>query len=185
MARLACRSCSIPWINHPRAFGIFVEGNLLDNFGMQSLEYFCLNFWRKLDLKRAKRNGFEHWSSRARRRTARRHVGASYPGCACTPRRRSDRRSEARAARHYALAPVTHAWRRRLVPCGHGRLAPAGAAFRHWPSAPPHIATALRPSPSSRSPCNYRATASARPRAYKTPPLLSPRAPEAIAAACH
>jgi hypothetical protein len=65
MAGLACRSCSIPWINHPRAFGIIVEGNLLDNFGIQSLEHFCLNFWRKLDWKSAKRDGFEHRRSRA------------------------------------------------------------------------------------------------------------------------
>jgi hypothetical protein len=58
MTKLACHSCSIPWITHPIAIGIFVEGNLIDNFGIQSLEHFCLNFWRKLDLKRAKRNGF-------------------------------------------------------------------------------------------------------------------------------
>jgi hypothetical protein len=69
--------------------------------------------------------------------------------------------------RHYALAPVTHAWRLRSVPRGHGRLAPARAAFRHWPSTPPHVATASHPSPSSCRSCCYRATASAHPRTYK------------------
>jgi hypothetical protein len=33
------------------AFGISVEDNLLDNFCIQSLEHFCLKFWRKLILK--------------------------------------------------------------------------------------------------------------------------------------
>jgi hypothetical protein len=49
------------------------------------------------------------------------------------------------------------------------------AAFRHWPSAPPHVATASRPFPSSCRPCNYRATASARPRAYKPPSFFLAR----------
>jgi hypothetical protein len=33
------------------AFGIIEEGNLLDNFGIQSLEYFYLKNLRKLILK--------------------------------------------------------------------------------------------------------------------------------------
>jgi hypothetical protein len=73
------------------------------------------------------------------------------------------------------------------VPRGHGRLTPARAAFHHWSSAPPHAATASRPSPSSCRPCNYRATASARPRSYKTPLLSLARPsqppPPAISAA--
>jgi hypothetical protein len=73
---------------------------------------------------------------------------------------------------HCALAPVTHAWRLRPVPRGHGRIAPAHGAFHHWPLAPPHVSTASRPSPSSCRPCCYQATASAHPRAYKTPLLL-------------
>jgi hypothetical protein len=77
--------------------------------------------------------------------------------------------------RHCALAPVTHEWRLRPVPRGHDRLALARAAFRHWSSALPHVATTSRPSPSYRRPCSYRTTASARPRAYKTPsPFSSP-----------
>jgi hypothetical protein len=42
--KFLCNLCSIYWSNHPRAFGILVEGNLLDNFGIQSLEHFCLEF---------------------------------------------------------------------------------------------------------------------------------------------
>jgi hypothetical protein len=118
----------------------------------------------------------KHWHSRAQRRAARRHIGASYPGCARTPRHWSDPQSEARAAHYCALAPVTHTWRLRPVPRGHGRLAPARAASRHWPSAPPHVATASRPSPSSRRPCSYRATASARPGHIKPPSPFSSRA---------
>jgi hypothetical protein len=55
------------------------------------------------------------------------------------------------------------------VPRGHDRLAPARAAFRHWLSAPPHVATASRPFLSPSRPRRYRATTSACPRAYKTP----------------
>jgi hypothetical protein len=39
---------------NPGAFGFIVEGNLLDNFGIQSLEHFYLKYWRKLILKWAK-----------------------------------------------------------------------------------------------------------------------------------
>jgi hypothetical protein len=39
---------------NPGAFGIIVEGNLLDNFGIQSLGHFGLKYWRKLTLKWAK-----------------------------------------------------------------------------------------------------------------------------------
>jgi hypothetical protein len=40
-----------PVNKNPGAFGIIEEGNLLDNFGIQSLEYFCLKNLRKLSLK--------------------------------------------------------------------------------------------------------------------------------------
>jgi hypothetical protein len=36
-----------------RAFGIIEEGNLLNNFGIQSLEHFCLQIVRKLILNQA------------------------------------------------------------------------------------------------------------------------------------
>jgi hypothetical protein len=39
---------------NPGAFGISVEGNFLDNFGIRSLEHFCLKYLRKLILKWAK-----------------------------------------------------------------------------------------------------------------------------------
>jgi hypothetical protein len=35
---------SKPVSKNPRAFGIIVEGNLLDNFGIQSLEHFYLKY---------------------------------------------------------------------------------------------------------------------------------------------
>jgi hypothetical protein len=85
--------------------------------------------------------------------------------------------------RHCALAPVSHAWRVRSVPRGHGRLAPACVAFRHWSSAPLHVSTASRPSPSSCRPCCYRATASAHPRAYKPPRSFSSRVRAALSPA--
>jgi hypothetical protein len=43
-----------PVSKNPGAFGIIVEGNLLGNFGIQSLEHFCLKYWRKLIFKWAK-----------------------------------------------------------------------------------------------------------------------------------
>jgi hypothetical protein len=127
MAGLACRSCSIPWINHPRAFGIFVEGNLLDNFGIQSFAHFCLYFWRKLDWKIAKRDDFDHQRSRARRRTARRHVGAPYPCCARTPRHRRTHRSMRHAGVLLCMTSVS-AW---TVPGGCFPLAGVPTATRH------------------------------------------------------
>jgi hypothetical protein len=36
-----------PVSKNPRAFGIIVEGNLLDNFGIQSLGYFFFKRWKK------------------------------------------------------------------------------------------------------------------------------------------
>jgi hypothetical protein len=53
---------------NPGAFGINEEGNLLDNFGIQSLEHFCLKSLRKLILKWAKWNCFGAGRVCARRR---------------------------------------------------------------------------------------------------------------------
>jgi hypothetical protein len=83
---------------------------------------------------------------------------------------------------HCVLVPVSHAYRLRPVPRGHGRLAPARAAFCHWSSAPLHVSTASRLSPSSCRPYCYRATTSAHPRAYITPSAPFPHASEKL---CH
>jgi hypothetical protein len=48
------RSCLNQQEKPPRPFGIFEEGNLLENFGIQSLEHFCLNFLKKIYLKEAR-----------------------------------------------------------------------------------------------------------------------------------
>jgi hypothetical protein len=79
----------------------------------------------------------------------RRHVGRAVPGPRAhaevleLPPVRGPRR------RHYALESMTHAWRFRPVPRGHNTLAPARAAFRHWPSlrrtSPPPCAHAEAP----------------------------------------
>jgi hypothetical protein len=51
LAILHWRSCSNQWPKPYRAFGIVEEANLLDNFGIQSLEHFCFKNVRKLHLK--------------------------------------------------------------------------------------------------------------------------------------
>jgi hypothetical protein len=68
LANLVCRSCSIPWIKPLSAFANVVEGNLLNNFGIQGSGHFSLNFWGKRNLRRAKRNCLESRHPRARRR---------------------------------------------------------------------------------------------------------------------
>jgi hypothetical protein len=40
----------------PRAFGIFVEGNLLGNIGIQSLDHLYFENWRNFECKWVKRN---------------------------------------------------------------------------------------------------------------------------------
>jgi hypothetical protein len=57
LADFVCNLCSNPRAKPHRAFGNPVEGDLLRNFGIQSLEYFCLKNWRKFILKRATRDG--------------------------------------------------------------------------------------------------------------------------------
>jgi hypothetical protein len=51
LVNLHCCSCSNQWVKPYRAFGIIEEGNLLENFGIQSLEHFYLKNLRKLNLK--------------------------------------------------------------------------------------------------------------------------------------
>jgi hypothetical protein len=65
LANLACRSRSIPWIKPLSAFANAVEGNSLNNLGIQGLGHFSLNFWRKFSLKKAQRNCLESRRSRA------------------------------------------------------------------------------------------------------------------------
>jgi hypothetical protein len=97
LANLACRSCSIPWIKPLSAFANVVEGNLLNNFGIQGSGHFSLNFWRKFSLKKAKRNCLESRRSRARHRPRATTSATPYPARARTPRRWQTQQSEARA----------------------------------------------------------------------------------------
>jgi hypothetical protein len=87
LANLECRSCSIPWIKPLSAFANVVEGNLLNNFGIQGSGHFSLNFWRKFGLKKAKRNFLDSRRSRARRRPRAATSATPYPTRACTTRR--------------------------------------------------------------------------------------------------
>jgi hypothetical protein len=96
LARLAWCSCSIPWIKPLSAFANVVEGNLLNNFGIQGLGHFSLNVWRKFGLNKAKRNCLDSRRSRARRRPRAATSVTPYPAPARTPRRRQTQRSEAR-----------------------------------------------------------------------------------------
>jgi hypothetical protein len=54
LADFLCKLCSNQQVKPPRALGILVEGNLRSNFGIQSLEHFCLRIWRNFVLKSAK-----------------------------------------------------------------------------------------------------------------------------------
>jgi hypothetical protein len=73
-----------------------MEGNLLNNFGIEGSSNFSLKFWRKFNLKKAKRNCLESWRSRARRRPRTATSAAPYPVRAHTLRRQQTQRSEAR-----------------------------------------------------------------------------------------
>jgi hypothetical protein len=86
LANLACRSCSIPWIKPLSTFANVVEGNLLNNFGIQGSGHISLNFWRKFSLKKAKRNCLESRCSRARRHPRTATSVAPYPARTRTPR---------------------------------------------------------------------------------------------------
>jgi hypothetical protein len=88
LASLACRSCSIPWIKPLPAFANVVEGNLLNNFGIQGSSHSSSNFWRKFGWKKAKRNYLDSRRPRARRRPRAAMSATPYPARARTPRRR-------------------------------------------------------------------------------------------------
>jgi hypothetical protein len=70
LVNLHCRSCSNQWEKTPRAFGIFVEGNLLGNIGIQSLDHLYFENWRIFECIWVKRNCWCNRRSRARRRVA-------------------------------------------------------------------------------------------------------------------
>jgi hypothetical protein len=42
--------------NTPRSFGLFEDGNLLDNIGIQSLGHIYFEIWRKFECKSGKSN---------------------------------------------------------------------------------------------------------------------------------
>jgi hypothetical protein len=146
LAILHWRSCSNQWVKPYRAFGIVEEDNLLDNFGIQSLEHFWLKNVRKLILKQAMWNCF--WARRAgARRRAR---------LATSARRRTTRR--ARRSRPATAGPwqaprALCAYRRDTPPtprpATRGRRAHARGrtAIRHWPEARCTSPTALPPMP--------------------------------------
>jgi hypothetical protein len=117
------------------------------------------------------RTVFDLGEPRATSRRAPATSAAPYPGRARTLRHRSDQQSEAPAAAIVPLGPVTHAWMLRPVPRGHSTLAPARAAFRHWPSVG-------RTSPTASAPCRRHC----RPRRCEQPPR---RAPGAITPPLH
>jgi hypothetical protein len=163
LANFHCNLCSNRRVRPCRAFGILVEGDLLSNFGIQSLEYFYFKNWRKIGSKLVKETLFETRRTRARRRLRTRHVGSPYPGRARMPRRRSNQRSEARAAPTVQLGPMTRV----------GSLGRCHAACAHSPARAPPSATGRRPAARSQPlwhPClsscrprSCKATASARP----------------------
>jgi hypothetical protein len=160
--KFLCNLCSVCWSNHPRAFGILVEGNLLDNIGLQSLEHFCLEFWRKINCNKAKWNGSVQPVLSRTTSPARRRVGRAVPG-SCAHVEASENPAVRGPRRHHcALEAVTLAWRPRPVPRSQCTLAGGRTAFPHWPSAPPHITTTPRPWWSSCRPWRWGGTASTR-----------------------
>jgi hypothetical protein len=54
--KLACCSCSIPWVKPLPAFAIVEEGSLIYNFAVQWKAQFSFKFWRKSCLKTASAN---------------------------------------------------------------------------------------------------------------------------------
>jgi hypothetical protein len=56
LAKLACRSCSIPWVKPLPAFAIVEEGYLIFNFAVQWKARFSFKNWRKSRLKTASVN---------------------------------------------------------------------------------------------------------------------------------
>jgi hypothetical protein len=157
---------------------------LLSNFGIQSLEHFCLKFWRKFILKRAMWNCV--WI-RANPRTtspARRHVGSPYPGRARTQRRRRTQQSEARAVATVLLRLMT-----RVRGLGQCHAACAHSPVGEPPSAIGRRCTAHRHRLRAHAwvPVGHEGEALPprwAPEPIK-PPASFPRAPEPPAAARH
>jgi hypothetical protein len=148
---------------NPRAFGIFVEGNLLSNFGIQSLEHFCLKIWRKFILKRAMWNSV--WI-RANPRTtspARPPRRLAVPGPRAHAKAPEDPTVWGPCRRH--CAPTTNDAREGLrpVPRGLCALASGRTAIRYWP--PVHRTSPPPPRPCL-SPC--------RPWSEALPPRWAP-----------
>jgi hypothetical protein len=64
-ANLACNLCTTGWEKNPRAFSKVLEGSVVYNFGIKTLDHFCWNFWRKMLSNRAAWKRFWHsalWS---------------------------------------------------------------------------------------------------------------------------
>jgi hypothetical protein len=113
-----------------------------------------------------------------------RHVGSPYPGCTRTPRRRSDRRSEARAANTVRLSLC-----RMCGGLGRCHAATADSPPRTQPSAigrRPHH-TSPPPRAHCVAPVGHDATEQLPRHAPSpiNPPLLFPCMPEPAAAARH
>jgi hypothetical protein len=130
LAIFHCNLCSNRRVKPYRAFGILVEGDLLSNFGIQSLEHFYFKNWRKIGSKLVIETVFETRRTRARHRPRTHHVGSPYPGRARTPRGRSNQRSEAHAAATVQLGPMT-----RVGSLGRCYAACADSSARAPPSA--------------------------------------------------
>jgi hypothetical protein len=96
--KLACCSCSIPWVKPLLGFAIVEEGSLIYNFAVQWKARFSSKIWRKLCLKLHQRiaKALERRSALCRD-VVRGHVGkppyASYTRRARMARCRSDRSS--------------------------------------------------------------------------------------------
>jgi hypothetical protein len=101
-ANFACDLCSTCWEKDPRVFGKVVEGSVVHNFGIETLDHFCWKNWRKTLLNKATWNYFAGaWRSRAlaiRRRRARRARPPRSSSWALTPRHASAHRSMRRSA---------------------------------------------------------------------------------------
>jgi hypothetical protein len=72
LTNLICCLCQIRWSKPPRAFGNFVEGGVVDKFGIQTLVQFSFEFWSNFVLNRATLNCF--WVGRAARTTSRQGI---------------------------------------------------------------------------------------------------------------
>jgi hypothetical protein len=169
---------SNPWAKPPRAFGNLVEGDLLSNFGIQSLEHFCLRNWRKFILKRATRDGL---GAKAR---ASRDVAPRTPRRPAVPRLCAHAKVPGnpvvRGPRRRHCAPTANDAREesRQVPRGLCALAGGRTAIPHGPPVRRTSPPPPRPCLSSYKPWRCITTASTRHRAYKAPPTSFPHVPK-------